>query len=54
MLRELIGKVFGGSPVALVQTLVGQEDVSEAEREEIRRLIERLPRSEGREGGGEA
>lgn len=39
----ILGPVFGGSAFALVQTLVRQESLSDAEREEIRRLIDALP-----------
>lgn len=41
----ILGPVFGGSAFALVQTLVRQESLSDAEREEIRRLIDALPPS---------
>ena len=42
LLGGLIEKVFRGSPSALVQTLVRSEQLSETEREEIRRIIEGL------------
>lgn len=42
LLRRLMEKVFHGSPSALVQTLVQQEDLSDAEREEIKALIDAL------------
>ena len=42
LLGDLMEKVFGGSPMALVQTLVRREDLSDKERREIRRLIEQL------------
>ena len=42
LLRRLMDQVFHGSPMAVVQTLVEREDLSEAERAEIRRLIETL------------
>ena len=42
LLRDLLEKVFGGSPMALVQTLVRREELSAEERREIRRLIETL------------
>lgn len=42
MLDNLLDKVFKGSSVALVQTLVEQDRLSEAERAEIRALIAQL------------
>ena len=42
LLSALVGKVFGGSPSALVQALVEQEPLSDEERAELRRLIETL------------
>lgn len=42
LLRSLTEKVFRGSPLALVQTLVRQEDLSPQEREQIRRLIDSI------------
>lgn len=50
VLSGILDKVFGGSPASLVQTLVRHESLSEAERAEIRRLIDGLdaepPRSD--------
>lgn len=42
VLHDVVNKVFSGSPVALVQTLVSQNEMSEAERSEILQLIEQL------------
>ena len=42
LLGDLLEKVFGGSPMALVQTLVRREDLSDTERRELQRLIETL------------
>lgn len=42
LLEELMGKVFEGSPTALVQTLVQRQELSEAERRELRALIDAL------------
>ena len=42
LLDGFVGRVFGGSPAALVQTLVGRESLSDAERDELRRLLDRL------------
>ncbi|HRK73445.1 MAG TPA: BlaI/MecI/CopY family transcriptional regulator [Rhodothermales bacterium] len=39
MLENLLDKVFKGSSVALVQTLVGHERLSESEKAEIRAMI---------------
>jgi len=46
VLNDIIGKVFQGSPVALVQTLVKQGVLSEEERKEIVALIEKLGRTD--------
>ena len=43
LLGDLLEKVFGGSPMALVQTLVRREDLSARERRALRALIEELP-----------
>lgn len=40
LLDEILTKVFKGSPAALIQTLVKKEDLSEADRDEIRKLID--------------
>lgn len=42
LLQRLMNKVFEGSPLALVQTLVKREDLSADERAEIRTLIDAL------------
>lgn len=42
LLRSLTEKVFRGSPLALVQTLVRSEDLTDAELAELRRLIESI------------
>lgn len=42
VLSGILEKVFGGSPTSLVQALVQREDLSEADRAEIRRLIDAL------------
>lgn len=42
LLRRLMEKVFKGSPSALVQTLVQRENLSDAERREIKQLIDAL------------
>ena len=42
VLSGILDKVFGGSSLDLVQTLVRSESLSEADRDEIRRLIDRL------------
>ncbi len=46
LLQRLMDKVFEGSPSALVQTLVRQEDLSEDERSEIKALIDALEEKE--------
>ncbi len=40
LLRDLVSKVFRGSPTALVQTLVSDEQLSDTDIERIRTLIE--------------
>ena len=42
LIQELVSKVFKGSPMALMQTLVQHEDLSEKERREIISLIEQM------------
>lgn len=48
ILEGLLDSVFDGSRIALVQTLVGGEDLSEEERRELLALVETL----AGEGGG--
>lgn len=42
VLNDVVNKVFSGSPAALVQTLVSQSEMSEAECNEILQLIAHL------------
>ena len=42
LLAGVLDKVFGGSPRELVQTLVRHEPLSDADRAELRRLIDSL------------
>lgn len=42
LLRRLMESVFEGSPMALVQTLVQHEDLSDEERAEIRQMIDTM------------
>ena len=42
VLSGILEKVFGGSATGLVQALVQREDLSEADRAEIRRLIDQM------------
>jgi predicted transcriptional regulator len=42
LLRRLMDKVFGGSPAALIQTLVQREDLSEDDRRELKALIHQM------------
>jgi len=42
LLRRLMESVFEGSPMALVQTLVQHEDLSDEERAEIRQMIDAM------------
>ena len=47
LLKEIMNSVFHGSPMKLVQTLVKHEELSDEEREEMKRLIEQLDGSNG-------
>ncbi|MEM1054295.1 MAG: BlaI/MecI/CopY family transcriptional regulator [Bacteroidota bacterium] len=40
VLSGILDKVFGGDPASLVQTLVESDDLSEADRERLRRIID--------------
>ena len=42
LIGKLIEKVFKGSPAALVQTLVKNENLTDKERDEIKKLIDGL------------
>ena len=42
LLRRLMESVFEGSPMALVQTLVQHENLSEQERDEIRQMTDAM------------
>ena len=42
LIGKLVDKVFKGSPSALIQTLVQNEQLSDEERTQIKKLIEKL------------
>lgn len=42
LVKDLISKVFKGSPMELVQTLVNSEDLSDEERKEIKDMIDKM------------
>lgn len=42
LVDDLVRKVFDGSPLALVQTLVRAENLTEAERQDLKRLIDAM------------
>ena len=42
LIDRLVDKVFKGSPTDLVQTLVQNENLSEDERQEIKKMIDKL------------
>ncbi len=42
LIKDLVQKVFKGSPTALVQTLVQNEDMTDKERDEIKKLINEM------------
>ena len=49
-LKDLLARLFGGSPVHLVRTLLEEEDLSREEIRELRKRIEDGRRKEGRRG----
>ena len=42
LLTGILGKVFGGSPVELVESLVRYEDLSEEDRAEIKKMLDMM------------
>lgn len=42
LIKDLVSKVFKGSPMELVQTLVNSEELSDEERKEIKNMIDKL------------
>ena len=50
LLSSILEKVFHGSPVDLVESLVKHETISSGELEEIRRLIEKMDREQKLDG----
>ena len=52
LLDALLDKVFHGSAAALVQTLVQREELSDADRERILRLVEAMPDTAPGRGDG--
>jgi predicted transcriptional regulator len=42
LVDDLVRKVFAGSPLALVQTLVRSDNMTEAERQDLKRLIDAM------------
>lgn len=48
LVRDMVTKVFRGSPLALVQTLVQHEDLTEEQRRELKKFIEELEDENGR------
>lgn len=53
LVSDLVGKVFRGSRLAMVQTLVEDEQLGEAELEQIKRLIDRLEGGTSEEPGSD-
>ena len=47
LLSGFVEKVFGGSPAALVQTLVRSEEIGPEERAALRRLIDQMEEDDG-------
>jgi BlaI family transcriptional regulator, penicillinase repressor len=50
LVRGLVRKAFEGSPLALVQTLVQAEDLSEDDLRELRRIVDALQDDEAGDG----
>jgi predicted transcriptional regulator len=48
LLQRLMEKVFGGSPTALVQTLVQRENLSDEDRRELKALIHQMAEDDDR------
>lgn len=42
LVRDLVKKVFKGSPMELVQTLVNNEELTDEERNEIKKMIDKM------------
>jgi len=42
LVHHLVNKVFNGSPKNLIQTLVQSENLSEEERQEIKKMIDKI------------
>jgi len=42
LIKKMVDKVFKGSPMALVQTLVQNEQLSDEERKELKELIDKM------------
>lgn len=42
LIKDLVTKVFKGSPLELVQTLVESEDLSDVERRELKKMIDEM------------
>jgi len=42
LIKKMVDKVFKGSPMALVQTLVQNEQLSDEERKELKELIDNM------------
>jgi len=42
LINDLVTKVFKGSPMELVQTLVENEDLTDSERKEIKNIIDQM------------
>ena len=50
LVGDLVGKVFKGSRLAMIQTLVQDEHLTDAELEQVKNLIRQM--EEGESGGG--
>ena len=48
ILDDIVGKVFSGSQLALVRSLVSDEEISEAELDELQRLIDERRKEGGK------
>ena len=54
VLSGILDKVFGGDPASLVQTLVASDDLTEADRQRLRAIVDGLGAPEPSDPGSDA
>ena len=52
MVKDLVERIFGGSPAELVSHLLKSEDVNSGELDRIKQLVRRHEKKDGRKKGG--